>query len=92
MTDLVSPARIESIVGVARHPTEHWGRAVSAEQTVYILHSRACLHAGNDLRDCEYSVALDLGIDVRDWQGQEDASVLLVIADDGVLVPGTSKA
>ena len=38
MSDLVNPADIERIVGVQRHPKRHYARAVSAEQTVYILH------------------------------------------------------
>ena len=67
MTKLVSPSDIERIVGVTRAAHEHWGRAVSAEQTVYILHSQTCLDSGVDLRDCPFSVALDLGIDVDDW-------------------------
>src|SRR6516225_10738811 len=59
LTDLVPAKDIERIVGVARHPIEHWGRAVSTEQTVYILHSKECLDKGGELRDCPYSEALD---------------------------------
>ncbi|MCZ2837159.1 hypothetical protein [Modestobacter sp. VKM Ac-2985] len=87
MSDLVPALEIEEIVGVDRHPTEHWGRAVSAEQTVYILHSEACLASGVDLRDCEFSVALDSGIDMRDWSKREDQPVQLGIDADGWLVP-----
>lgn len=68
---------IERIVGVQRHPTEHWGRAVSAEQRVYILHSQECLDGPFDLRDCEFSLSLDQGIDPAEWV--EDVPVRLAI-------------
>ncbi len=77
MTDLVGADQIEHIVGARRHPHQHLGRAVSAEQTVYILHSEKCKDSGIDLRDCEWSLALDLGIDPADWQGYEDRPVAL---------------
>jgi hypothetical protein len=85
VTDLVPAADIERIVGAARHPTEHLGRAVSTEQTVYILHSQKCRDSGIDLRDCAFSVALDHGIDMSDWDGWEDQPVTLDI--DDLLVP-----
>ena len=70
MSRLESPAKIEGIVGAKRHATEHIGRAVSAEQRVYILHSRDCLDSGIDLRECEFSVALDRGIEhAIPWSG-----------------------
>lgn len=84
MTDLVDSDRIESIVGVKRHPIEHWARAVSAEQTVYILHGQACLDSGIDLRECRYSKALDKGINVAEWT--EDYP-LRVMVSWGRLVP-----
>lgn len=84
MTDLVPVDRIETIVGATRHATDHIGRAVSAEQTVYILHSRDCRGSGVDLRECPYSLALDLGIDLGAWL--EDVPVRLAIVDDQ-LVP-----
>jgi hypothetical protein len=87
MSDLVPADRIEAIVGVSRHPWEHWGRAVSAEQTVYILHSVACRDSGIDLRDCAYSIALDNGInDLSNWIGREDTPVQLSI-DRSWLIP-----
>lgn len=75
MTDIVPHDEIEAIVGVNRHPWQHWAKAVSAEQKVYILHSQGCLDditssdptQQRDLRDCPYSLALDLGIDLDDW-------------------------
>lgn len=87
MTDLVPASDIECIVGVSRHPTVHYGRAVSSEQRVYILHSVACRDSGIDLRDCEYSLALDEGIDLTVWAAREDVPVELVVSDGGRLVP-----
>ena len=84
MTDIVSADRIEQIVGARRHPTHHLGRAESADQRVYILHSRACKDSGLDLRACSYSAALDLGVDTAKWE--QDATVSLVI-QGGALVP-----
>jgi hypothetical protein len=79
VSDLVPAAQIEGIVGVARHPTEHWGRAVSAQRTVFILHSAECRASGRDLRWCPYSLALDEGIEDEDWAGWEDRPVRLAI-------------
>ena len=86
MSGIVSPDEIEQIVGVTRHATEHWGKAVSAEQTVYVLHSAECRDSGVDLRDCDWSVALDAGIDLDDWIDLEDQPVGLGIRG-GRLVP-----
>lgn len=52
MTDLVPADQIEQIVGARRHPLAHLGRAVSAEQTVYILHSQRC--KGDGPEDIEH--------------------------------------
>lgn len=60
MTDLVPTNQIELIVGLPRHPTRHFGRAVGAR--FYILHSKECKDSGIDLRDCAYSRALDRGL------------------------------
>lgn len=84
MTYLVPPVQIEQMVGARRHATHHLGRAVAAEQRVYILHSHACKESGLDLRACSYSVALDLGIDADAWE--QDVAVSLVI-QGGALVP-----
>ena len=86
MSDLVPKETIETIVGVLRHDTEHFGRAVSAEHTVYVLHSQQCFDQLSDLRDCEFSYALDNGIDPEEWAGMEDEAVVLRI-DYGCLVP-----
>jgi hypothetical protein len=86
MSDPVSAEDIERIVGVPRHYKAHYGRAVSAEQTVYILHSKLCLAIIRDLRECRFSVALDRGIEERRWAGHEDVAVVLDIWN-GELVP-----
>lgn len=79
MTDIVPTEDIEQIVGVQRDRYEHWGRAVSAEQKVYILHSMVCLRITRDLRQCPFSLALDDGIDPARWT--EDVAVRLRIED-----------
>jgi hypothetical protein len=79
MTDFVDSASIEGIVGAKRHPTAHLGRAVSSDQTVYILHSRRCLASGRDLRECRFSKALDEGISLSRWFGLLDQTVVLVV-------------
>lgn len=92
MSSLVDPNQIEGIVGAKRHPVLHLGRAVSAEQQVYILHSERCRddhdRGRRDMRECHYSLALDNGIDSEVWSGWEDQPVLLnVFARDGRLHP-----
>lgn len=87
MADLVPTDQIERIVGASRHPLRHLGRAVSAEQTVYILHSGRCYASGIDLRDCSYSRWLDHGIDPAEWQGWEDKPVVLNVNRHGRLIP-----
>ena len=86
MSDLVNAADIECIVGIERHPIRHYARAVSAEQTVYILHSQECLSLYLDLRDCPWSLALDRGIDEYDWSDREDMAVLVRLRN-GRLIP-----
>jgi len=89
MSNLVSPNEIEQIVGMSRHPTMHYGRAVSAEEIVYILHSQECKDSGIDLRECPFSVALDLGISLDRWNDFQDVPVeLWISASTGQLVPG----
>ena len=72
MADIVPSDQIEDIVGADRHAAQHLGRAVSDEQVVYVLHSQRCKDSGIDLRDCPWSKALDVGIDLDDWRGYED--------------------
>ena len=83
MSERVDSSAIEGIVGVKRHPVNHYGRAVSAEQTVYVLHSQRCVDEVPDL-NCAYTAGLDEGIDVDRWV--QDASVVLAI-EDSRLVP-----
>lgn len=82
MSDLAPNA--QQVVGVPRHDSSHYGKMVTAEQRVYILHSQACLDSGRDLRACPFSRALDHGIDEDMWEGWEDQPVLLatLIPDD----------
>lgn len=84
----VPASDIERIVGTARRRHEHMGRAVSAEQEVYILHSQDCLDSDIDLLDCPFTFALEeFGIDTEGaWAGHEDEAVVLRIVDDE-LVP-----
>lgn len=86
MSRLVSASEIEVIVGCLRRERVHVGRAVGAEGVLYILHSRRCFNSGRDLRECEYSLALDRGIAEACWLGVSDRPVELAIRD-GHLVP-----
>ena len=86
MSDLVQPEDIERIVGVQRSTHAHIGRAVSNEQTVYILHSQDCKDSGIDLRECPFSYALDRGIHLSEWEGREDRAVTLRVRN-GRLIP-----
>ena len=85
MTNLVSPSSIEETVGVKRHRQAHYGRAVTSEQTVYILHSQRCLESGIDLRECRFSLALDSGIELQSWKGHEDRPVVLGVWRDRLM-------
>lgn len=87
MSDLVPNHKIEQIVGVPRHSRIHYGRAVSSEQTMYVLHSKNCLEDNLDLRECVFSVALDNGLDMDKWEDYQDMAVVLSIVDDS-LWPG----
>jgi len=87
MAEIVPNYQIEQIVGVPRHSRIHYGRAVSSEQTMYILHSKNCLKDNPDLRDCEFSVALDNGLDMDKWEDYQDRTLVLSIVD-GSLWPG----
>ena len=71
MTDHVPSEHIEAIVGIQRHATQHYGRAVSAEERFYILHSGECFGTLVDLRQCEFSRALDRGIHPPHWPMDE---------------------
>ena len=84
MSDLVDPRKIEGIVGRKRHPVLHFGFCERSRGIFYILHSIACVERVPDLRDCPFSVALDVyGIDPDDWP---PTSVALDIDPDGSLI------
>ena len=84
MSELVDRVEIEGIVGVPRHPINHYARAVAVDQTVYILHSQHCVASRPDLRECPYSLALDRGIDVGAWVEDEPLRVMVSM---GELIP-----
>lgn len=88
MANLVPSHLIEDIVGVKRHPDHHIGRAVSSEEMMYILHSRQCF--SEDMLNCEFTWALDRGIEMSKWGHHLDIPVKLEI-DGGHLVPGGIK-
>jgi hypothetical protein len=87
MSNLVPADQIEQIVGVERHSTRHFARAVSAEQIVYILHSAKCRDSGRDLRECLFSVALDNGVRESDWAGHEEQPIRVSIDAEQRLIP-----
>jgi hypothetical protein len=62
MTDKVPTEDIEEIVGIKRHPTIHYGKAISDTAVFFILHSQRCFNSTPDLRKCEFSLALDNGV------------------------------
>ena len=83
MTELVDPEVIESVVGMTRHDTIHFGRAVTTDERFYILHSRECRDDTADVRDCPFSLALDhgiMGVPGVDWA--TDTLLVLSIAND----------
>jgi len=82
MSRLESAETIEATVGAQRHATLHLAHAVSAKERVYILHSKECLDRGTDLRDCEFSEALDLGIDLGVWSEFQDRPVVVSISEE----------
>lgn len=89
MTVQVPASLIERSVGVKRRQVEHVARAVSAEQTVYILHPHECSARYDDLHDCPWSLALDEGIDPAEWIWDVPVTVRV---RDGLLVPGKQVA
>lgn len=85
MTTPVPANKIESIVGIERHPTEHYARAVSKEDRVYLLHAQECLDSTPDLTQCHFSLALDSGIDEEDWAPFMDQPVLVGLRDFAIV-------
>lgn len=91
MSDLVNPDEIEVIVGVKRHSTWHYAHYISDWRVVYILHSFACKETTPDLRTCEYSIALDHGIENQIpwifWRDLQDEPVPVEILSERWLIP-----
>lgn len=87
MTAIDPASKIEAIVGAKRHPTRHIARAVSAEQTVYVLHPESCRRLHEDLRNCKYSRALDNGIEKVSaaWMHVQDKPVVVDVFGDYLL-------
>lgn len=79
MTEPVDPNDIERIVGAPRSTYEHMGAIRGG--TVYIMHSKRCVRQTPDLRECDFSRALDLGLRPQDWDGQEEQPVVLRFGD-----------
>lgn len=88
MTQLVNPSEIESIVGAHRQVVAHVGRWITDIDTVFIMHSHHCLDRKIDLRECEYSTALDRGLDPDKWLGKMDVAVFLDVRDEELIPLG----
>lgn len=86
MSTLVDTDVIEQIVGRPRHQSIHYGKAVTGEKTIHVLHSQACLDYSKDLRQCRYSQALDNGIDQTAWARWQNKPVILCVIN-GKLLP-----
>ena len=86
MTYLVPAETIEKIIGLPRMNSSHLGKLSSLTDMVYVMHSHECLDSGVDLRECEYSLALDKGLDMGVWYRLWDQVVVLEI-EDGLLYP-----
>lgn len=86
MSTIVPAEQIERIVGAPRDRQRHLARAITAEQTVYILHSQACKDSTPDLRECVFSLALDVGIDEDMWSAALDRPTQVAVRE-GRLVP-----
>ncbi|MCJ1709266.1 hypothetical protein [Microbacterium sp. VKM Ac-2923] len=81
MSEVQDSDVVEAVVGTERREDEHVGRAVTAEERMYVLHSRRCIESGIDVRACAFSASLDRGIDLNVWRDHMDAPVVLGIGD-----------
>lgn len=86
MADRVDPDKIELIVGRKRGVRAHYGKVVTEERMVYILHSQTCFD-NDDLMICKYTQALERGLRADDWIGWENTPVRLKVNDTNFLVP-----
>lgn len=84
MIQRVPTDEVEGIVGSERDDEHHLARAVSADEMVYILHSRQCQDQHPYLEHCSYSLALAEGIYPGEWPLDE---TVLVTLCEGRLVP-----
>lgn len=87
MTSLLDPSEAMRKVGAYRKWHEHLARADSHTRVVYLLHSHTCLKTKTPLTECEYSLALDLGIDETMWATSQDTAVKVKIDKHGRLIP-----
>ncbi len=86
MTELVPPEDIERLVGTSRMNWHHAVRVDTGEKMVYILHSRECKESGRDLRECPFSRALDMGVNMERWSDYFDEPMVAAI-ERGRLIP-----
>lgn len=89
MSKLVPTEEVESVVGATRHQTLHIGRAVTETETLYLLHPHSCKDTGIDLRECEYSLAMDIGINPERWTNFFDQAVFVEIENEMVVPVST---
>lgn len=83
MVERVNSDEIEGIVGTYRRIYAHIGYADSETQTFYIMHSKICLETCPDLRECDYSLALDNGrINVT----AEDEPKYIMLEEGGIVM------
>ena len=87
MSTLVDPGEIETIVGARRHSVKHLGRLITETRTVYVLHSHLCRNTGRDLRECEFSIAMDEGVDWTLFTEQLDRPIIMGVDSRGLLMP-----
>jgi len=86
MSNLVNSKEIEEIIGAPRNRKAHFGKLITAEDKIYIMHSYECVFKNEDLRQCEFSKAMDHSTPEKLWNKFEDKTVLLGVMS-GSLVP-----
>jgi hypothetical protein len=91
VVDRVPASEIETLVGIDRHPVRHYGRADSRAGKFFILHSDECRRAPESITQCEYSLALERGLNEADWYFYEDCPVVLGFDEHDNLVPYAAR-
>lgn len=86
MSKKVDPSAIEKIVGAPRNRKAHFGKLMSDEDRMYIMHSHECVRDNEDLRQCKFSLAMDRNMPEAIWNKYADKTVLLGVME-GALVP-----